>query len=223
MSLPKLASVLFLCVFLPTGPTRAQGAIVGALRLLDRGARPASDMTDAVIWLEGRLPRAAPAVSEVMTEGKRFTPRVLAVPTGSTVRFPNHDPFNHNVFSRSEVAPFDLGLYGRGESREVVIRRPGVVRIYCNIHATMSAVVVAVDSRFVTRPGADGVFTLTDVPPGRYTLRAWHERGGEVEREIEVGAAGLAGLSLSLDATDFRPAPHLNKLGKPYPAPARRY
>jgi plastocyanin len=223
MSLPKLMGVLFLCVVLPTGPTRAQGAIVGTLRVLDRGGRPASDMTDAVIWLEGRLPRAAPAAFELMTEGKRFTPRVLAVPTGSTVRFPNHDPFNHNVFSRSDAAPFDLGLYGRGESREVVMRRPGVVRIYCNIHATMSAVVVAVDGRSVTRPGADGGFTLADVPPGRYTLRAWHERGGEVAREIEVGATGLAGLSLSLDATDFRPVPHLNKLGKPYPAQARRY
>lgn len=223
MFLPKLASVLVLCVFLPSGPTWGQGAVVGALRLLDRGERPASDMTDAVIWLEGRVPRAAPAVFELLTEGKRFTPRVLAVATGSTVRFPNHDPFNHNVFSRSESAPFDLGLYGRGESREVVIRRPGVVRIYCNIHASMSAVVVAVDGRFVTRPGADGVFTLTGVPPGRYTLRAWHERGGEVAREIEVGAAGLAGLSLSLDATEYRPRPHLNKLGRPYPAPARRY
>jgi plastocyanin len=223
MSLLKQASVLFLCALLPTGPTWAQGAVVGTLRLLDRGGNPAPNVTDAVIWLEGRVPKAAPATFELMTEGKRFAPRVLAVPTGSTLRFPNHDPFNHNVFSRSDAASFDLGLYGRGQSREAVVPRAGVVRIYCNIHATMSAVVVAVDGRLVARPGADGGFSLTGVPPGHYTLRAWHERGGEVAKEIDVDATGLAGLSLSLDATRFQPAPHLNKFGKPYPAPGRRY
>ena len=98
--------------------------------------------------------RRAPVQAEIGTADKAFSPHVLVVPVGSTVSFPNHDPFNHNVFSLSEENPFDLGLYGRGETRSVRFTRPGIVRVYCNVHAQMSALVVVRDSP-VVRPAAE--------------------------------------------------------------------
>ena len=77
--------------------------------------------------------------AEISTAEKAFSPHVLVLPVGSTVAFPNHDPFNHNVFSLSEEQPFDLGLYGRGEARSIKLERAGIIRVYCNVHSQMSA------------------------------------------------------------------------------------
>ena len=114
--------------------------------------------------------------ADVGTSEKAFSPHILVVPVGSTVSVPNHDPFNHNVFSLSEDNPFDLGLYGRGETRSVRFAKAGVVRVYCNIHAQMSAFVVVRDTPWFAQPGSDGSFTLDGVPAGRYVLHASHER-----------------------------------------------
>src|SRR6185312_1977507 len=135
------------------------GDVRGRLTLLDKGNRPAEDVGQAVVWLEGGTP-AAPIQAEITTAEKAFTPHLLVVPVGSTVSFPNHDPFNHNVFSLSEEQPFDLGLYGRGETRSVRVTRPGIVRVYCNVHAQMSALVVVRDGPYFTQPAGDGSFTL---------------------------------------------------------------
>src|SRR2546429_463507 len=76
--------------------------------------------------------------------------------------------------------------------------------------------------RQYTQPGADGSFTLEDVPPGRYTLRVWHERSAEVARELVVGPAGVSDLEVELDARGFRWLPHKNKYGDDYPTDAAR-
>ncbi len=148
---------------------------------------------------------------------------MVVTPVGSTVVFPNHDPFNHNVFSLSEENPFDLGLYGRGETREVRFARPGIVRVYCNVHAQMSAIVVVRDNPWFVQPSGDGAFALPSVPPGRYRLHVWHERAPEVTRDVEVPADGVAGLTVELDARGYQFKPHLNKFGQPYPQQGRRY
>ena len=91
------------------------------MTMLDKGDRPADDVGQAVVWLDGPPAQALlrRCEAEIGTSNKEFSPHVLVVPVGSTVSFPNHDPFNHNVFSLSEENPFDLGLYGRGEMRSV--------------------------------------------------------------------------------------------------------
>src|SRR4029450_13835420 len=142
---------------------------------------------------------APPVRREITTAEKQFSPHVLVVPVGSTVSFPNHDPFNHNVFSLSEENPFDLGLYGRDEGGSVGLGRPGGVRVYCNVHAQMSALVVVRDTPWYAQPASDGSFTIEAVPPGRYTLHAWHERSPDLTRELTVPAAGTADLELQLD------------------------
>lgn len=198
--------------------------VSGRLTLLDKGDRQAEDVGLAVIWLEtGRSLTAAPVKAEITTADKQFSPHVLVVPLGSTVTFPNHDPFNHNVFSLSEENPFDLGLYGRGETRSVRFTRPGIVQIYCNVHAQMSAVVVVRDNPWYTQPQSDGTFSFASVPAGTYTLHAWHERVPEVARQVQVPAGGITDLTLALDARGYRFKPHLNKFGQPYPQQGRRY
>src|SRR6476469_5977796 len=164
---------LALCV---VGATAA-AAVSGRMTIMDKGDRPADDVAQAVVWLVGPdAPPPAPVEAEITTSEKALSPHVLVVPVGSTVSFPNHDPFNHNVFSLSEENPFDLGLYGRGEIRSVRFTHPGVIRVYCNVHAQMSALIVVRNGPYFAQPGGDGSFVLPRVPPGKYLLHAWHER-----------------------------------------------
>lgn len=208
----------------PAAPVPAVVEVAGRITMLDKNDRPAEDVGQAVVWLEGAGPVAASATrTEIGTSNKEFSPHVVVVPAGSTVVFPNHDPFNHNVFSLSEENPFDLGLFGRGEIREVRLSRPGIVRVYCNVHAQMSAVVVVRDNPWFGQPSGDGSFVLPAVPPGRYRLHAWHERAPEVVRELEVPGDGLNGIAVDLDARGYQFKPHLNKYGQPYPQQGRRY
>jgi len=206
------------------GAVWTRAAVAGRMTIMDKNDRPAEDVGQAVVWLTGaEAPAAAPVEAEITTSKKELSPHVLVVPVGSTVRFPNHDPFNHNVFSLSEENPFDLGLYGRGETRSVRFTRPGIVQVYCNVHAQMSAIVVVRDNTWFTQPESDGTFSLGAVPPGSYTLHAWHERVPEVTRQVQVPAGGITDLSLALDARGYQFKPHLNKFGQPYPQQGRRY
>jgi len=202
----------------------ARAQVAGRVLVTESRGRLAGDIGNAVVYLEGRSLRgAAPGTVEMATDGRAFRPRVLVVPVGTTVRFSNHDPFNHNVFSLSEPNAFDLGLYGRGEVRSRRFTRAGLVRVYCNIHSQMSAFVVVRDNPWYAQPGADGSYTIEGVPPGRYVLHVWHERAAaEVTREIVVAAGGLAGLADTLDASGYRWTDHVNKYGRPYDAGAAR-
>jgi plastocyanin len=197
----------------------------GTLVVWDKGGRQAEDVAQAVVWLESTAPDSfVPDTVAVLTEQKEFRPRVTVVTEGSTVAFPNNDGFNHNVFSLSPESQFDLGLYGRGRSKNADFPRAGLVRVYCNVHATMSAYVLVLRTARHTRPSADGTFRFDAVPPGRYTLKAWHERAeAPAERSVVIPAGGAADLRIELDARQFKPVQHLNKFGKPYRATGRRY
>jgi plastocyanin len=195
----------------------------GRVTMLDKGDHP-GDVGQAVIWLSTPAPEPVAAVrAEIGTADKAFSPHLLVVPVGSTISFPNHDPFNHNVFSLSEENPFDLGLYGRGEARSVKFTRPGIMRVYCNVHAQMSAIVVVRDNPYFAQPASDGTFSLPTVPAGSYQLHAWHERASEVVRELAVPPVGLQNLAVELDARGYHFKAHLNKFGQPYPQRGRRY
>lgn len=205
------------------GPSAAArtGAVRVSVRVVDaRGAvAPASD---AVVWIEGLLRRAAPArgqAPEVAQRKKTFVPHVQVLRVGSTVAFPNLDRLYHNVFSLSEIAPFDLGLYRNGASRSLAFPRPGVVRVYCNIHPSMSAFLVVVNSDVFGRTGADGSVELHDVPVGTWPVSAWHEKGGEGKVRVDVEPGQTAALDIRLDAAGWRPLPHKNKYGRDYPPP----
>lgn len=129
----------------------------------------------------------SPPTPEMRQVSIRFDPRVLAIPVGTTVAFPNMDPVFHNVFSYSPTRRFDLGRYGQGKSRSVTFDEPGLVKVFCDVHAEMSAYILIVDSPWVTQPDAGGNFAIEDVPPGVHRMTLWHPDRGERTVEIEVG------------------------------------
>ena len=197
--------------------------VSGRVTVLEVRGRVAADISTAVVYLESRVPRAAALPrAQVAIDGRQFRPRVRG-PAGSTVRFPNSDPFNHNVFSLSEPNAFDLGLYGLRESGSRRFSRPGLVRVYCNIHPGMSGFVMVLGNGWFTQPGADGSFTIPGVPPGRYTLKVWHGRASEASQEITVPDGGLEGVSVAMDASGFHAQAHKNKYGQDYGTTRERY
>jgi len=148
---------------------------------------PRSEVGNVVIYLEGMPRRPAPPSSrEIRQVNEMFLPRTVAVAVGSEVTFPNGDPFFHNVFSLSKPRTFDLGRYPSGETRSVRFDRPGLVRIFCQIHSHMSASVMVFDHPWFTTPDEDGAFLLPDVPPGLTRLVAWHERLGATTATVDV-------------------------------------
>lgn len=137
--------------------------------------------------------RATPAAHAAMRqENERFVPHVLPVVRGTTVDFPNEDVLFHNVFSLSSAKGFDLGRYPRGSARSVRFERSGAVQVFCHIHSDMSAVVLVLDNPYFASPDADGRFTIPGLPPGDYTVVAWHERIRPVAHEIHVDAGGTS-------------------------------
>lgn len=200
--------------------------VAGRIAILEKDNKPSPDLGAAVLYLEGVGPGgggAAPATLDIAINDKVYVPRVLVAPVGSTVRFPNHDPFNHNVFSVSDPNQFDLGLYGRGEAKAQVFTHAGLVRVYCNVHPRMVAYVLVMANRYYAQPGADGTFAIERVPPGPYRLHVWHERiAAEAIKDITVTAAGVGDVQITLNARGYRWQPHKNKYGREYPTNAGR-
>jgi hypothetical protein len=123
---------------------------------------------------------------------------VVAVTTGSSVAFPNEDPFFHNVFSLSRGAAFNLGRYPSGSSRSKVFTRPGIVKVFCEIHSHMSAVVRVFEHPWFTLPSEDGTFAIANVPAGEHTLVAWHERIGERRDRVTIRAGADTQINFTL-------------------------
>ena len=190
-------------------------SLAGMLSLVEKG-RPVAEAADAVVWFvpAGGAPAPAPVRAEVQTHERRFIPRVTVVPVGSEVGFPNGDPILHNVFSVSPGNRFDLGLYRKGPGRTARFQKAGLVRVYCNVHHSMAAYVLALDTPFVARPGPDGRFSLEGLPMGAGTLYVWHERANLTSREVTLPLEQP--LSLTLDLRAAGPVEHLDKQGKPY-------
>lgn len=221
-NLTNFTGTAFLVIGIAVTPTYAQSvAFSGRIEIQDRKGR-AGDVDEALVWLEGAGAAGVAAKRvEVLTENKSFVPRITIVPVGSTVGFPNHDSFDHNVFSTSGPKVFDLGLYGRNQTRSVTFESAGLARIYCNVHARMAAFVLVQDTPHATRPDKGGRFAFDRVPPGTYTLRVWHERGGE--RAVPVTVPLGTELVVTLDARNYTFVQHRDKHGKSYDARGRRY
>jgi plastocyanin len=157
-----------------------------------------------MLWPEKGTKKRQPKQRIVEQRGKAFAPHVMAVPVGSTVSFPNFDPIFHNVFSLSKAKAFDLGMYKNGETREVKLDKPGIVRLGCNLHANMSAYLVVVDAPHYVIVNSDGTYSFKSLAPGKYRVQAWNEQSGEPmttsvaiqagpnERNLELAGGGQA-------------------------------
>jgi len=172
-------------------------------------------LKDAYVYLDQvRGSSAHGRTLEIKQKDKQFSPQVAVVLRGTNVVFPNFDAIYHNVFSTSGRNSFDLGAYRAGETpRAVVLNTPGVVDVYCNIHARMNAAILVVPSPVYTKVAADGSFRLENVPVGSRKLAAWSPSAKPAQQRVEVTAAG-GQANFTLDT--LAPAAHANKLGQPY-------
>jgi plastocyanin len=202
----------------PTATPTPPGSIRVEVVLLRGGERLPGD--DTVAWLPD-VPVSSGSTTEVAfsQRDKQFDPRLAVVSVGSTIDFPNYDRVFHNVFSLSAPKTFDLGLYRRGKSKSVRFDQPGLVQIYCNIHPHMAAFLMIVESGRHGVADAAGVVDLDNVPAGAHTVAGWNVRGGMWSREISVRPGRSTSVTIEIDISNWREAPHLNKLGKEYPPP----
>jgi plastocyanin len=221
------ASLLFL-----THARLLHAAVVKAQLVLEPRATSAHKsvkLPSAVIWLKpvpsDPASAIAPGKFTLLQKNKTFTPHLLVVPVGSSVAFPNADPFFHNVFSLFDGKRFDLGLYEAGSTRSVVFSREGVSYIFCNIHSEMSAVVIALATPYYGVGDSHGDFHIEDVPDGDYNLHVWIEGQRQtfldhLTRQVHVSGTTLALGDIHVESSKEQ---HLNKFGRPYepdPVPA---
>jgi len=154
------------------------------------------DLRRSVVYLQSApslaFPDAEPQRATMDQRNERFVPHVLAITVGTTVDFPNSDNTYHNVFSLRGPRPFDLGRYAAGRSKSVRFDRPGIVRVFCEIHSHMSAFILVFNHRYYAVTGADGRYQINRVPPGRYTLVAWNEGADRETRAVVVPEEGGA-------------------------------
>ncbi len=159
----------------------------------------AYERSHVVIYLDGRLPALKNSrVAVIEQKNRRFVPDLVVIPAGASVSFPNHDPIFHNVFSLSRTRSFDLGNYPRNQTRVVTFPKPGIVVVGCHLHPNMSAIVFVAPNQWSTTADADGRFRLAEVPPGRYTLVAWHKRAGYVRHTVDVPAEGVVPVQFTI-------------------------
>ncbi len=193
----------------------------------DPAVRKKLDYAGVVVWLEpvsGSYRRLPSHHARMVQKDKTFTPHVIAIPVGGSVDFPNFDPIFHNAFSNYNGQLFDVGLYPPGSSRSVRFTRPGIVRVFCNIHANMSAIVAVLDTPWFTVTGKNGAFTIPDVPPGEYTVNYFHERAlratlNALTRRVTVGSDPVTIGPASISESGYLSIPHKNKYGRDYTAP----
>ena len=171
----------------------------------DLGAHVAqSDVSDrltSVVYFDS-APRtaAAPVPGHAVLDQRdeRFVPHVLAVTTGTVVDFPNSDRIYHNVFSLSKTRPFDLGRYAAGRSKAIKFDRPGIVRVFCDIHSHMNAFILVFNHSFFALTDAEGRYRIDNVPPGSYNLVAWNEGVSSGPQPVVVSEGGEAELDFAL-------------------------
>lgn len=210
----------------------AQNVSVNGNVQVSKESAASQDQSNVVVWLTpltgaNQTPARSEAGRQDFTlhqRNKTFSPHLLVVPVGTDVKFPNHDPVFHNVFSLFEGKRFDLGLYEAGSSRTTRFDRPGVSYIFCNIHPEMGAVVIALRTPYYATSDRNGRLSINDVPAGRYTLHVWHEGAppellSALKREITVSDDMPSLGTIRLDLPRVQSLAHKNKYGQDYPKP----
>jgi plastocyanin len=218
-SLLYISALCLALAALPAGQTPETGRVIGRVRLTtkvpgkplastayprrtvgDHDAPSPPEIRNVVVYIKDAAYRGALAAksAELRQEHETFIPHTVAITRGSSVEFPNGDPFFHNVFSLSRAANFNLGRYERGQSRAREFTKAGTVKVYCDIHSHMSATILVFDHPYFTIPELDGSFELPAVPAGQYTIVGWHERVGERVERVRVEAGKTASIDLTV-------------------------
>jgi plastocyanin len=180
------AALMALCLVAPAGAEEA------TISVLDDAGAP---VADAVVSLTSPNPalNKNPSTGQraVMAQrNKQFAPHVLPVRAGTTVRFPNHDEFRHQIYSFSKPKVFEISLYGGDEEKRETFDKTGVVALGCNIHDTMLGYIYVLDTDQFAVTGNDGMARIDDLKPGKYTIAVWHprRRGEGVNQDTTITA-----------------------------------
>ncbi|MGA3186041.1 MAG: methylamine utilization protein [Bryobacteraceae bacterium] len=226
MTFPWAISSSLAAIFLASLPLLA-GPVTGKVELRDSreaSVRKRLDYSGVVVSLTPAVPvkPVGKVHATMLQKNKMFSPHVLAVMLGTYVDFPNEDPIFHNAFSNYDGQPFDVALYPPGTSRSVLLSREGIVRVFCNIHSSMSAIIVVLPTPYFATTRKDGTFQIPNVPPGDYQLNVFHERATEATlhllgRRITVEEAPLTLPLIVISEAGFLQMPHTNKYGQGYP------
>ena len=206
------------------------------VELLQGNSQQPMNQGNAVVWLSpepgvtmaSAEPPVTPAHFRMEQKNKSFSPHLLVVPLGSTVEFPNLDPFFHNVFSQFNGKRFDLGLYEAGSTRVVHFDHEGISYLFCNIHSQMAAVIVTLRTPYFAAGTRSGPLELHDVPVGDYELHVWAEGADakelqELTRRVHIGSPQRDLGTLRVYVTGSL-ADHKNKFGEDYrPEPTQTY
>jgi len=163
-----------------------------------------SELANVIVFIKNApRPATVPVMrASILQQDETFVPRTVAITTGSRVDFPNGDPFFHDVFSLSRSGSFDLGSYPKGKSKSQEFRRPGLIKVYCHLHSHMTASIMVFDHPYFTIPSADGTFAIDEVPPGTYTVSAWHERIGESTQPVPIETGRVSEVRFTLPIGD---------------------
>jgi plastocyanin len=157
------------------------------------------ERSHVAVFIEGISKNPTKTTQAVIEQrDRRFAPDLVVIPAGSSVSFPNFDPIFHNVFSLSKAKSFDLGNYSKGQTRVVTFPSAGIAAVYCHLHPNMAASIVVTPNQWAARAGVNGGFVLKDVPPGTYTVVAWHKAAGTFRQTVTVGPAGDAEMKFTL-------------------------
>lgn len=213
---------IFLCflVYLVALDVAIAATIAGKVdvleRISDKKWQSVNDHSGVVVYLTGESINSNPVSKSVTMhmENENFAKRVLPIQLGTTVNFTNKDRINHNVWSLSKPKKFDLGSYPAPESKPVTFDKPGLVKLFCNVHPQMISNVLVLKNKYFTQTKEDGSFSISDVPPGEYKLRAWVEGSSPVKKKIKV-VKNLDDLNLKVKRKKLK-VNKLNKSGKPY-------
>ena len=155
----------------------------------------------AIVFIDGVKGDFKPPTDKPMIEqrGRQFIPQALAVLKGTTVTFPNRDDEYHNAFSRSDAKPFDLGRYATNETRDVACETLGLIRIRCEIHSNMHAVIAVLDNPYFAVTDEKGAFSIKGVPEGKYKIYAFHEDYDPKERPADPLRAVMKEIDVTKD------------------------
>lgn len=176
------------------GPVLA-GSIKGIVKL-----PKSSDADRTVVYIEsapeGSFPVPA-TVTRLSQKGANFAPALLPVLRGSQVDLTNDDWVSHNVFSKSTVKSFDLGIYAQDARKIVTFEKLGVVDVFCSIHPRMNAVILVLQNPFFVKPSRDGSFSLDNVPAGTYQLKSYRPGTSDTPAvNVKVPASGAVEVQL---------------------------
>ncbi|HSM85164.1 MAG TPA: plastocyanin/azurin family copper-binding protein [Candidatus Limnocylindrales bacterium] len=201
---PLIVGLAVLAIACAT-PAQA-GSVSGRIRLGNSASTSTSpaagDKEGVVIWLEGQAETKPPETPvKISQRNLQFAPNFIVAVKGQRVDMPNDDDVAHNVYSFTGMNQFNLGIYAKGEFRSVTFDKTGIVDLFCSIHHQMHARIFVVPTRYFASSMPGQAFTISDVPPGRYVMKAWHQRSRMMERTIVVPKTGTVTQNVVLEDT----------------------